>query len=143
MLALSIRDSLRRRCAILTSRTQEDPYQVLSHLRALVAAAETRCERLLCTYLRHTRVRLICHFVSFFSLTDNVRNPLCFDPQNREGVYLLSASTGFLCSVDRLASIATTLSRASKDEYALFPIGAVDKLASVTLYVINLSRCRD
>jgi len=136
MLEFSVREHLRRRVSAAENENVGGfPSESIASLISFLDATEERCQRSLCTFLRHTRVSL------FFQLERPFTDLEL--KQNREGVYLLSAVTGFLCSVDRLASLATTLSRSSKDEYALFPIGAVDKLASVTLYVIILSQGRD
>lgn len=53
--------------------------------------------------------------------------------QNRDGIYLLAARSGYLFSVARLNDFATALSRAKADNLDLFPFGASEKLASLTL----------
>ncbi|GAA5868912.1 hypothetical protein JCM16303_000305 [Sporobolomyces ruberrimus] len=83
-----------------------------SAAKSLHSVAVARSERALCIFLRHTR--------------------------NREGIYLLAAGTGYVCSVERLNDLAAALYHAKVDNSDLFPFGAADKLASLTFFLKSL-----
>ncbi|GAA5868917.1 hypothetical protein JCM16303_000307 [Sporobolomyces ruberrimus] len=80
--------------------------------KSLHSVAIARSERALCIFLRHTR--------------------------NREGIYLLAAASGYVCSVERLNDFAAALYHAEPDNFDLFPFGASDKLASLTFFLKSL-----
>ncbi|GAA5829617.1 hypothetical protein JCM5353_003100 [Sporobolomyces roseus] len=113
MLEFSVREHLRRRVSAAENENVGGfPSESIASLISFLDATEERCQRSLCKFLRHTR--------------------------NREGVYLLSAVTGYLSSNQRLCAIATTLCKSSQLDWELFPLGPVDKLASVTFLLKSI-----
>ncbi|GAA5869140.1 hypothetical protein JCM16303_000371 [Sporobolomyces ruberrimus] len=83
---------------------------------SLLAISESRCARALALFLRQTR--------------------------KRNGFYLLVASVGCLCSVNQFNALAATLCESSPNNYELFPLGPLDKLASVTFLAKTLENAQ-
>ncbi|GAA5906344.1 uncharacterized protein JCM6883_005520 [Sporobolomyces salmoneus] len=112
LLEFEIATYLERRYASLQHSDDFHPSSAAAPLATTFAASQYRCALALCIFLRLTR--------------------------NRNGIYLLIASIGWICSADRLNLLADTLCNASLDDYDLFPVGALDKLASVTFLIKSL-----